>query len=105
MTKLEMFKAVSANFATSYGNELFDHEYKEGEWMVGAVETQETLADWDESKNNWAECAGRVEGEVAGFKFLGWKKAQISKGQARRAVTVIDFGDFRVALDFDPSLF
>jgi hypothetical protein len=73
--------------------------------MLLAVETFETLEQWYDSKKYWNECAGRVEGEVAGFKFLGWKKVQMQKGDARRAVTVIDFGDFRVVLDFDPNLF
>lgn len=100
MTKYEMFKSVSN---TTLDKDLFDGEYNQNDWACSAVETQETLANWDNSKNNWAECAGRVEGEVAGFKFLGWKKAQLAKGQARRAITVIDFGDFRVVLDFDPS--
>ena len=100
MTKNEMFAAVSK---TTMGNVLFDADYKGGEWMIEAVETQETLKDWDNSKNNWTECLGRVEGEVAGFKFLGWSKAQLKAGSQRRAVTVVDFGNFRIVLDFDPK--
>lgn len=96
MIKNEMFAAVSK---TTFGNVLFDG----GEWMIEAVETQETLANWDDSKQYWSECAGRTEGEVAGFKFLGWSKVQMKSGATRRPVTVIDFGDFRVVLDFDPK--
>lgn len=101
MTNTEKFIAVSK---TTFGNFLFDADYKGGEWMVSAVETKETLADTDNSKKYWNECAGRLEGEVAGFKFLGWSKVQIVKGEARRSLTVIDFGDFRMVLDCEPYL-
>ena len=100
MTNTEKFTAVSK---TTFGNFLFDPDYKGGEWMVSAVETQEALADWDDSKKYWNQCAGRLEGEVAGFKFLGWSKVQMVKGESRRSITVIDFGNFRMVLDCDPS--
>jgi hypothetical protein len=99
MTNAEKFTAVSK---TTFGDFLFDAD-NGGEWIADAVETQETLADWDDSKKYWNECAGRIEGEVAGFKFLGWSKVQSKKGDARRSVTVIDFGDFRMVLDCNPA--
>lgn len=95
MTNSEKFAAVSK---TTFGNNLFD-----GEWMIEAVETQETLDQFNESKKEWNEYSGRVEGDVAGFKFLGWSSVQMKKGDARRSLTVIDFGNFRIALDFDPK--
>lgn len=105
MTKFEMFAAISEKFNPSYVTELFDPEYRGGMWMIEAVETKETLEQWDDSKKYWNECAGRVEGTVAGFRFLGWKKVQMEKGDTRRSVTVVDFGEFRVVLDCDPSNF
>lgn len=104
-TKNEMYSEISAVSANSYGCEIFDAKYKGGDWEVGAVETQETLEQWDDSKKYWNECSGHLEGTVAGFKFLGWSKVQIKKGEARRAVTVIDLGEFRIVLDIEPSYF
>lgn len=100
MNKSEMFKAVSN---TTLDKDLFDGEYNKNDWSCTAVETQETLGNYDDSRGEWSEVAGRVEGAVAGFKFIGWVTVQIKKGQARRSLTVIDFGDFRMALDFDPK--
>ena len=96
-----MFKSV-AN--TTFDKDLFDGEYNKNDWSCSAVETKETIEMFDESKNSWSERAGRVDGIVAGYKFLGWSKVQLSKGTQRKAMTVIDFGDFRIALDFDPKL-
>ena len=103
MTKSEMFTAVSKVAENSLGFMMFDKDYKGGQWEISAVETQETLADFDNSKNNWAECSGRIEGTAAGFKFLGWVNVQVKKGQARQSITVIDFDDFRIVLDLDPK--
>ena len=40
-------------FAAATNNELFDPEYKGGEWMVEAVETHETLEDFAESSKTF----------------------------------------------------
>ena len=47
---------------------------------------------------NWAECSAMKAGEIAGFPFCSWKNAQAVKGQPRQAMSVIDFGDVRIAL-------
>ena len=71
-----------------------------GAWLVEAVETADTLADFVEASNHWAECSAKMlHGEVAGLMFVAWPKVQVSKGEPRRALTVIDFGDRRVAID------
>ena len=95
MTNIEKFAAVSK---ATFGNCIFS----DGQWLIEAVETQETLNNYNDSRLTWNECAGRLEGEVAGFKFLGWSKIQPKKGDPRRSLTIVDFGDVRVALDFDP---
>lgn len=88
-------------FAAATKNELFDPEYNGGEWMIGAVETRETIDQFIESSNKWASCTKDKFGEIAGFKFVAWSEVQVAKGKQRRALSVIDFGDVRFALDCD----
>jgi len=87
-----------AKFAAATNNELFDAEYKNGEWMCDFVETAETLSQWEESSKGWNERSAMISGEIAGFPFRAWKSAQAVKGQSRQAISVIDFGDIRVVL-------
>ena len=49
-------------FAAATNNELFDADYKGGEWMVEAVETQETLEQWEESSKGWNERTAMMTG-------------------------------------------
>lgn len=85
-------------FAEATNNELFDPAYKNGEWMTEAVETQETLEQFIDSSKTWASRTPVHFGEIAGFKFAYWKEMQTAKDQPRRSLSVIDFGDLRVAL-------
>lgn len=85
-------------FAAATNNELFDPEYKGGEWMVAAVETHETLADWAQSSQGWLSASTMRTGEIAGFAFRSWTTAQPRKGMPRGSISVIDFGDRRVVL-------
>lgn len=87
-----------AEFGTATHNELFDTEYNGGEWMVSHVETHETLADWEASSIGWQERSPMVRGKIAGFPFLAWNRMQALKGMPRDHVSVIDFGDIRIAL-------
>jgi hypothetical protein len=89
------------NFAAATKNELFDPEWHGGEWMVGVVETAETIEQFIESSNKYASCTNDKFGEIAGCKFVAWKEVQTAKGQQRQSLSVIDFGDFRVAIDCD----
>ena len=102
MTNLEALK----KFANATNNELFDADYGDGEWMVDAVETHETIGSFIESSNLWAEKSTNMEsGEIAGFKFVSWNKVQVRKGDQRRSLSVIDFGDIRFALETNLSNF
>lgn len=92
-------------FAAATNNELFDPEYNGGEWMIEAVETRETIENFVEASNSYAECSREKFGEIAGFKFVAFAKVQVRKGQPRRQLSVIDFGDLRVALDCDLTYF
>lgn len=94
-----------AAFAKSTNNELFDADYKSGEWMVNAVETQETLEQFLISADQWVSRVGQYSGEIAGFKFVSWKSCQAVAGQARRSLSVIDFGDVRYAIETNLSIF
>ena len=87
-----------AAFAAATNNELFDADYGDGEWMVDFVETQETLEQFEESSKGWNERTAMNAGTIAGFPFRSWKMAQAVKGQPRQAMSVIDLGEFRIAL-------
>lgn len=95
--EIEMTNALNT-FAAATKNELFDPEYRGGEWMVEAVETQDTLADFEAAQTSWAERTKMQTGEIAGFKFVAWAKVQARRGQPRQSMSVIDLGDKRIAL-------
>lgn len=80
-------------------NDLYDADY--GGWMVEAVETHETIEQFIESSQKWAEATIEQYGEIAGFKFVAWAEMQSAKGQPRRTLSVVDLGDVRVALNVD----
>jgi hypothetical protein len=70
------------------------HEYID---ITDLAETSETLDDFKAAASGWAE--GRLidECEYGGFAALEFDGVQVAKGQPRRAVTVIDFGNTRYA--------
>ena len=86
-------------FAAATNNELFDADYKGGEWMVQAVETHETIDQFVESARSYAEIKSTKRGEIAGVQFVTFRGAQPVKGQSRRDISVIDLGSVRIALD------
>jgi len=96
--EIEMTTENLKKFAAATNNELFDVDYKDGEWMVEYVETYETLEQFEESSKNWNERTAMKTGEIAGFPFLAWKIAQAAKGQPRQSMSVVDLGDVRIAL-------
>lgn len=86
-------------FAEATNGELYDPDWKGGSWSCEAVETQETLDQYAESSKDWASSTVEQRGEIAGFPFIAWKQVQAVAGQPRRAVSVIDFGTVRIAVD------
>ena len=94
-----------AAFAAATNNELFDPEWRGGKWMVEAIETQETLDQWEDSSKGWNERTSMQSGEIAGFPFRAWERVQAIKGQARRSISVIDFGEVRFAIETDLTFF
>jgi len=85
-------------FAAATNNELFDADYRGGEWMCENVETQETLAQWEESSKGYNERTAMKSCEIAGFPFRAWKSVQTTKGQPRQSMSIVDLGDVRIAL-------
>lgn len=79
--------------------DIYDHEYDGGTWMLEAVQTTETIENFVESSKNYNECSAMMRGTVAGLPFVVWKTVQVRKGDARRSVAVIDFGDTRFVID------
>jgi hypothetical protein len=82
------------------------------EWLVEVVTTAETLDDFATASRSYRERRGAwlksdtgdpVRGTVAGLPALAWAQVQVAKGAQRRALSVIDLGDVRVALDEDIS--
>ncbi len=95
-----------AAFAQATDNEFCDPDYENGKWLVDAVETRESLEDFISASANWAERSSKMSrGEIAGLHFISWEMVQARKGDQRRSLSVVDFGDVRVALDADLSNF
>ena len=79
---------------------LFDEAFSVGvnmdeEYGVDVVFTRDTLENFDEAANNYAECNKPVFGQVGGFRTLLLARARPRKGDQRRDVHVIDFGSVR----------
>jgi hypothetical protein len=94
-----------AAFAAATNNELFDAEYNGGEWMIDAFATGETLDQIIESSKGWAEKSAANHGVIAGFPFVSYSKMQARRGDARRSLSVVDFGDVRYVLECNLSHF
>ena len=89
------------NLSVATKGEVYDHEYSGGEWMHRAAETHETIENFVDSSKNWQEHTTPKFGEIAGLKFVAWSKMQANKGQSRDSLSVLDFGDIRVAISID----
>ncbi len=99
---MESFQEQLKRFDKKTGSELHDPEY---DWMVEAVETRETLSDFEESAKKYNERTWAGRGEIAGLPFIAWSEVQTFKGETRRALSVVDFGDRRIALNADLTNF
>ncbi len=89
-----------AAFAAATNNDIYDAELTLGQpWLVEAVETHETLEQFEESSRGWAERSAVKRGEVAGLPYIYWRQAQARRGMRRRPMWVVDFGAVRYALD------
>lgn len=87
-------------FADATGHEIFCKDYG---WLETAVETQETIADFEVASITYNECSNQKYGQIAGFNFISFAQIQVRKGDQRRALSVIDLGGERFAIDCDLS--
>ena len=60
--------------------------------------THETLDDFDGSRNGWSERGERKEIEVGGVFGRVYTGIQIARGQRRKNLIVLDFGNLRVTM-------
>lgn len=95
MTKTEALQALH----DATGGDLYDAVWENGAWMVGAVETADSLADFEVATASYAERSAMTTGTIAGLPFISFKRVQVRKSDARQALTVIDLGDVRVAIN------
>ena len=89
--------------AEATGDNLLALDAEGWEWLVEAVTTADTLEDFATASRSYRECRVAVRGTLAGLPALAWAQVQVAKGAQRRALSVIDLGDVRVALDEDIS--
>lgn len=70
-----------------------------GGWMVKAIETTETLTDFEAELKNYAEHGKIQRGKLAGFDFVYFGLVQVVKGHPRFILSVIDLGGVRFSLN------
>lgn len=83
------------------GGDLYDTDWEGGSWMCQAVQTADTLSDFEAAAKNYAESGTVERGELAGFPFLHFGVVQVAKGTQRQSLSVIDLGDVRFAIADD----
>lgn len=104
MTQISQFEQALEKFIEATGDAIYDPFWdKSAPWMVDAVETQETLEQFIESSHQWNERSGYQRGDINGVPFIYWSRVQINKGDSRRELSLVDFGDRRIALDFNAT--
>ena len=86
-------------FAAATNGEIYDPEFNGGTWMYQTEETHETFDDFvDASNKDWNESTKEKFGEIAGFKFLAFFEMQPRKGAPRKSISIVDFGNTRIAI-------
>jgi hypothetical protein len=93
---MELKKALLKIDEATHGD-LYD--FSCGGWMVNAIETTETLADFEAEAKNYAEHGKIQRGKLAGFDFVYFGLVQVVKGHPRFILSVIDLGGVRFSLN------
>ena len=61
--------------------------------------THETLADFDDARaNHWSERGSRDEHNFDGIAAIKYERFQLTRGQERRDMVVLDLGAVRLSL-------
>jgi hypothetical protein len=69
-----------------------------GGWMVSAIETTSTLAEFEAEPKNYADPGIIQRGKLAGFDFVYFGGGQVYKEQPPFSFSVIDLGAVRFAI-------
>jgi hypothetical protein len=89
-------------FTEATGDDIYDADFAEhnngNPWMVEATETKESIEDFIASSKTWNESSKPELGEINGLPFVFFPNLQVAKGDKRISLSVVDFGDIRVAL-------
>ena len=80
-------------------SEVYDLEY--GDFVYPTVETRDTLEDFRNNSDAWAERGKFFYGSLDNFGYIGWDSAQPRKGDQRDPITIIDLGEIRIAIRHD----
>ena len=90
-------------FAEATGWDLIDEH---GDNMGDdSVFVRDTLDGGAEGSRYFNECAGVKKTAVAGFPALICPRLQVRKGDRRSAYSVVDFGDWRMSINDDVSIY
>jgi hypothetical protein len=103
-TKMELQQALRKIHEATTGD-LYDCDWNGGVWMPTAVETSDTLADFEAAAKNYAERGSIERGKIANFPFIYFGVVQTAKGQQRRPLSVIDLGEVRFAVYDDLTVY
>lgn len=93
--------AAKLAIAVATDSDIYHPTFRGGDWLVPAVETRDTLADFEAAIPGYRMATKIRRGTIAGLPYIACDEVQVAKGDTRRSLTVIDLGDVRVALDAD----
>lgn len=84
--------------AWCFGQQGYDDDWEdvaiEGSDLVAI--TRATLDEFlDAARTVWREASGRQMFALSGCPCVFWESVQATKGQPRRSLVLVDFGDFR----------
>ena len=92
MTPQQIFELITDVTQSSIFVEFCDLEDDE----CDLIKTHETIQDWIASRANWAD-RGEADVDVHnGTPYAYFEGLQVSKGQQRKDIFVIDCGDYRL---------
>lgn len=100
------FQEAIEKFTEVTEDEAYDAEFSpEDPWMVEAEETFQPIEHFIESSKRWAEKSKMETGEINGLTYVYWAEMQANKGDRRQELAVVDFGDRRIAMEFDVTYY
>ena len=90
---------VLEKLALATDGALWNRDYG---WMCEISVTRNTISDFIiASEQEWKEATEKKSGSLAGFHFVAWERVRSRRGQQRCALSVLDIGEFRIAINAD----